>query len=121
MNITIYGWSTNEDGWLLCPACGSEWTHSEIEYVAARREDDSFNEIAVNAITGQVKTHGDEAAPAGPAVGEGRRQRIAVTGVCETGDHTFAIVFTQHKGVTLVEAVTPIPHETNGDPEPALD
>ena len=108
----------SEDGYLLCPACGSEWTHTEIVYVAARREDDTFNEITVNAITGQVKTHGDQAAPAGATQGEGRRQRIAVTGFCEENDHNFAIIFTQHKGVTFAEAVTPIPHETNGDPEP---
>jgi hypothetical protein len=43
-----------------------------------------------------------------------------VSGHCETGGHKFAIVFTQHKGVTFVEMVTPIPHETDGDPEPTL-
>lgn len=109
----------NGDGCLLCPACGSEWTHSEIVYVAARREDGPTNEIAVNAITGRVEANGDQAAPAGPAVGEGRRQRVAITGTCESNGHTFAIVFTQHKGVTLVEAVAPVPHETSGDPDPA--
>jgi hypothetical protein len=112
---------TDENGSLLCPVCGTEWTHSEIVYVSARREDGSFNEISVNAVSGQVTTHGDQAAPAGPAVGQGRRQRIAVTGYCETGRHNFAIVFTQHKGVTCAEIVTPILHETYGDPQPMIN
>lgn len=111
------GIRTDADGRLLCPECGSEWTHSEIVYVAARKEDGPFDEISVNAITGQVKTHNDLAAPAGAAVGEGRRHRIAVTGSCETGGHSFAIVLTQHKGVTVVETVTDIQRDVYGDPQ----
>jgi hypothetical protein len=41
-------------------------------------------------------------------VGVGRRHRIAVTGICEQAGHRFAVVFTQHKGVTYVEAVSPV-------------
>jgi hypothetical protein len=112
--MTGSAFRTDEDGSLLCPSCGSEWTHIEIVYVAARQEDGPFNEITVNAVTGQVKTHGDQPAPVGPTSGEGRRQRIAVTGYCETGSHKFAIVFTQHKGQIFAETVTPILHETHG-------
>ncbi len=104
------------NGLLLCPACKADTTHTEIVRVAARQEDTDFNEITVNALTGQVVTHGPQPAPAGPALREGRRQRIAVTGYCDEGAHSFALVFTQHKGGTYVEMVTPIPHEVDGDP-----
>ncbi|MEV6350271.1 hypothetical protein [Actinoplanes sp. NPDC051851] len=106
----------SDNGLLLCPTCGWDATHVEIVRVAARLEDQDLNEITVNAITGQINTHGGEAAPAGPKEGEGRRQRVAVTGYCEEGQHSFAIVFTQHKGGTYVETVAPIPHEVVGHP-----
>jgi len=105
-----------DNGLLLCPVCNWDATHMEVVRVAARREDDDFNEITVNAITGQISTHGAVPAPTGPAQGEGRRQRIAVTGYCEEGQHSFAVVFTQHKGGTYVETVAPIAHEVVGDP-----
>jgi hypothetical protein len=93
----------------------------EIVYIAARREDEEANEITVSAVTGQIRTHEKQSAPAGPAVGDGRRHRIAITGHCEgDGAHKFAVVFTQHKGWTIMEAVTPIPHETDGDPQAEL-
>jgi hypothetical protein len=111
----------SEDGALLCPACGAEGTHMEIVYIAARREDEEVNEITVSAVTGQIRTREKQSAPAGPAVGDGRRHRIAITGHCEgDGEHKFAVVFTQHKGWTFMEAVTPIPHETDGDPQPEV-
>jgi hypothetical protein len=91
----------------------------DIVRVAARREDREFNEITVNAITGQIGTHGETPAPTGSLVGTGRRQRVAVTGYCEEG-HSFAFVFTQHKGGTYVEVISPIPHAVDGDP-PAGD
>jgi hypothetical protein len=106
----------NDNGLLLCPACGWDATHLEIVRVAARREDQHSNEITVNAITGQITTHGDMPAPTGSKEGEGRRQRVAVTGYCEEGQHSFAIIFTRHKGGTYVETVTPIAHEVVGDP-----
>lgn len=111
----------SENGALLCPACGAEGTHMEIVYITARQEDEEANEIRVSAVTGQIRTQEEQSAPAGPAVGDGRRHRIAITGYCEgDGEHKFAVVFTQHKGWTFMEAVTPIPHETNGDPQAEL-
>jgi len=106
----------DDNGLLLCPVCDWNATHMEIVRVAARREDRDFNEITVNAITGQIATHGEVSAPTGPKEHEGRRQRIALTGYCEEGNHSFAIVFTQHKGGTYVETVAPIAHEVVGDP-----
>ena len=38
------------------------------------------------------------------------------TGYCESDGHSFAVVFTQHKGGMYVEMVAPIPHEVDGDP-----
>jgi hypothetical protein len=117
--MTNSGVRIDADGRLLCPECGSEYSHAEIVYVATRKEDGPFDEITVNAITGQVRTQNDPAAPTGEIVGAGRRHRIAVSGSCETGAHSFAVVLTQHKGVTLAETVTGIPHETDGDPQTA--
>jgi hypothetical protein len=106
---------TDHQQLLLCPVCGFDATHVDFAYVAARREDRDVNEITVNAVTGQVRTHGESPAPAGSLEGEGRRHRIALAGHCEEG-HNFALVFTQHKGGTYVEVVTPIPHDVDGDP-----
>ncbi len=94
-----------DDKLMVCPACDDTYTHVEKVQIAARGEDEEPNEITVDAVTGRVETHGDSPAPTG-AVGQlGRRQRIAVTGHCEQGGHNFAIVFTQHKGQTLLEVV----------------
>ena len=94
---------TNSEQHLLCPRCGDEWTHVEDVHVSARVEDRQFNEITVNALTGAVRTQAPTVGPKGAAVKEGRRHRIALKGFCETcGDH-FALIFTQHKGVTIVE------------------
>lgn len=93
------------DGPLLCPLCDFNATHVDIVRIAARREDRDFNEITVNAVTGQLSTHGRDPAPIGGFVGEGRRHRIALVGTCEGCRGTFAIVFTQHKGSTYVEVV----------------
>jgi hypothetical protein len=86
----------------VCPTCSSEYTHIEQVFVSARREDQVSNEITVNALSGQVRTHRQDPSPAREIVGRGRRQRISVAGHCEEG-HRFALVFTQHKGVTYVE------------------
>lgn len=90
---------------LCCPRCRGYCTHMENVQIAARREDDPFNEIKVNAVTGKIVTHDDSSAPAGEAVGEGRRQRIAIDCYCEICGGTFHLVFTQHKGVTHIEWV----------------
>lgn len=94
---------TNDDQELLCPLCGDSWTHVEGVHVSARGEDGPINEITVDAINGAVRTNLTTAGPMGAAVGEGRRQRISLTGTCETCGGQFALVFTQHKGVTYVE------------------
>lgn len=94
------------DGNLLaCPLCGdTDGTHVDTVYVSARQEDHNPQEIHVHAVTGQI-THESVSAPTGPAVGEGRRHRIALTGWCEMCGREYAIIFTQHKGQTYVETV----------------
>jgi hypothetical protein len=93
-----------DDRWLLCPVCDHNAIHIDAVRVAARKEDRDFNEITVDAVTGRVTTHGDDPAPLGEAVKQGRRHRIVLMGWCEQR-HGFAIVFTQHKGTTFVEVV----------------
>ena len=95
----------DDGGALLCPLCRFDYTHVDTVQVSARAEDDSPNEIIVHAITGKLETHCSDPAPVGEMVKEGRRQRISIRGWCEGCGGTFAIVFTQHKGATLVEAV----------------
>ncbi|GAB2468130.1 hypothetical protein GCM10027187_40400 [Streptosporangium sandarakinum] len=92
------------DGVMACPLCGGNNTHVEHAYISARKEDHEPREIHVSAITGEV-TREEIIAPAGPAVGEGRRQRIALTGHCENCTGEYAIIFTQHKGETILETV----------------
>jgi hypothetical protein len=96
---------------MRCPACNDIATHIDFALIAARTEDREFNEIAVNAISGQIQTHRAVPAPMGSKVKEGRRQRIALPGWCEVCGADFAIVFTQHKGVTFVEVVAEVPDE----------
>jgi hypothetical protein len=100
----ILQFDDQDSSWMLCPVCDHNATHVDVVHVAARQEDRDFDEITVNALTGQVVTHSDESAPFGDRVKEGRRHRIALRGWCEEG-HDFAIVFTQHKGTTFVEVV----------------
>ncbi|MQA78088.1 MAG: hypothetical protein GEV10_06360 [Streptosporangiales bacterium] len=107
---------TDADNQLLCPSCGAEWVHTDIVYVSARHEDGSFNEISVNGVTGQVVTNRPEPGPVGPTQNEGRRHRMAVTGWCEHCPGRFALVFTQHKGVTFVETVSAGDRSVQGDP-----
>lgn len=89
---------------IACPLCGFACTHIDRVEIAARAEDRPPTHITVNAVSGIIQTRAD-APPVGPTVGEGRRHRIALIGECENGCHPFAIVFTQHKGDTLVEVV----------------
>ncbi|MEV4753302.1 hypothetical protein AB0K21_43760 [Streptosporangium sp. NPDC049248] len=92
---------------MACPLCGDgDGTHIEHAYVAARREDREFTNVHVNGITGEVAATPEEVSvPTGGAVGEGRRQRLALTGWCEMCGGEYAIVFTQHKGATYMETV----------------
>lgn len=105
-NLKFERWARGAEAeLLLCPVCGCRETHVDVVKVAARRAEDSeFDEITVDA-KGRVATHGTAPAPAGPTVNEGRRHRMALLGSCETQGCKFAIVFTQHKGATLVEVV----------------
>lgn len=90
---------------LRCPTCvDPSGVHIDGVLVAARHEDEGPVHIGVNAVTGDVN-YIPAIVPAGDAVGEGRRHRIALTGWCEICGDKFAIVYTQHKGSTFVEVV----------------
>lgn len=88
---------------LSCPACSGTNVSLEQAFVSARQEDQAADEVVVHAVTGQVDVGGRGAAPAGSIVGTGRRHRIALAGYCEDCRAPLALVFTQHKGQTLVE------------------
>jgi very-short-patch-repair endonuclease len=95
---------------LCCPLCGETNVHVDEARIAARpAEDGEVIQISVNK-SGEI---GSELVPVGDRVGSGRRHRIALHGWCEMCAGKFAFVFTQHKGVTLVEPqeidpVTPV-------------
>ena len=91
-------------GVLACPLCGGGNLHLLRIHVSARREDGPFNEVAVSPGTGAVSTHLPDPGPQGDRVGEGRRDRAALTFGCEQCPaRSFALVFTQHKGDTYAE------------------
>lgn len=100
--MSVYTSVENE---LCCPLCGDVFVHVDQVQMAARPqgEDGPISGIAVSACgavtdaTGQVST--------GSAVGVGRRHRISLIGWCEACSGRFALVFTQHKGVTFAESV----------------
>lgn len=95
---------TNNADELCCPLCGDSNTHLDEVAVAARPtgEDGPIAEVGITA-NGAV-TNRAGLVPAGQ-VGRGRRHRFALLGWCESCDGRFALVFTQHKGVTLTESV----------------
>lgn len=95
---------TDNDDQLCCPLCGDVFVHVDAVQVAARPdgEDGPIAGFRVTS-TGSISGRGD--VPVGPHAGEGRRHRIALTGWCEMCEGHFALVFTQHKGVTIVESV----------------
>lgn len=94
----------DDDGQLGCPLCGSpDGTHIDNVYVAARQEDREAVDISVNAVSGKYGV-ANVITPTG-RIGEGRRHRIALMGWCENCRSEYAIVFTQHKGRTFVDAV----------------
>lgn len=88
---------------LLCPLCGFDYTHLERVDVATRPdgEDGRIASCAVH-VGGRVELDVD--VPHGQA-GEGRRDRAALRFWCEGCDSGFAIVYTQHKGQTMVDLV----------------
>jgi len=95
---------TNEDV-MACPRCGgSLGPHLNHVYVAARKEDGEFTNVHVDARSGEVDAMFAMVAPVG-SLGEGRRHRIALTGWCDSCQREFAVIFTQHKGTTLVETI----------------
>lgn len=109
---------TSNDDELCCPLCGDTNTHIDEVAVAARPtgEDGPVREMRISS-RGIVANR--PVTPAGRRVGAGRRHRFALIGWCELCDGRFALVFTQHKGVTLTESVdlTPTP-DLFADPIP---
>jgi acid stress-induced BolA-like protein IbaG/YrbA len=99
--------TNTDEGSLICPKCGGYTTHVDHVQVAARGDDQTFDEIYVNAETSEVRTHRHVKAPVGTFVGEGRRHRIALSGFCEECGAQFSLVFTQHKGDTVIEWAEP--------------
>lgn len=95
----------SRDDELCCPLCGDTNTHVDRVGMAARTtgEDGEITEIGFNARG--VVTDDTGNIPLSRQVGVGRRHRIALFGWCESCDGEFALLFTQHKGVTLVESV----------------
>lgn len=98
--MSVYTSLENE---LCCPLCGDVFVHVDQVQIAARSEDGPFSEIGINAVGDVADVSGN--VPVGPRVGSGRRHRIALLGWCEMCAGKFALVFTQHKGVTFVESV----------------
>lgn len=95
----------SRDDELCCPLCGETNTHIDHVKIATRKlgeEDGALVEIGVSR-TGEISDETDKI-PVGQ-VGVGRRHRIALIGWCEYCNGEFALVFTQHKGVTLMESV----------------
>ncbi len=91
---------TDNDNQLCCPLCGESNVHVDEARVAARPVEDG--EVTHVSVTSKGVI-GAELPPVGKRVGAGRRHRIALHGWCEMCSGKFAIVFTQHKGVTFVE------------------
>lgn len=93
------------DGTLACPLCDDEFTHLCRTFVGAReREDGPINEVTVDH-DGRVSTQVSTVGPRRTSWTNDRRDRVAVGGWCEGCGGVFAIVFTQHKGVTFVDVV----------------
>lgn len=99
---------TSLDGEMVCPRCGDTNTHLDRVSVAARPngEDGPIVNIGVTA-GGDVS---ETIVQPSRYVGAGRRHRIALTGWCEGCYGDFTWLFTQHKGVTLVEHFDLGPH-----------
>jgi hypothetical protein len=106
--MSVYTSNASE---LCCPLCGDTNTHLDEVAVAARPsgEDGPIAEVGLNA-RGAV-TNRAGLVPESRSVGRGRRHRFALIGWCESCDGRFALVFTQHKGVTLVESVDLAPEQ----------
>lgn len=95
----------DENGTMLCPFCEHVNTHVDAVVTSTRREEDGpVREMFVDANGDTGDLYGAPG-PMGTCVGEGRRHRFALVGSCEDCGRIFAVVFTQHKGNTIVEIV----------------
>lgn len=86
----------SEDGVLICPRCGSEWTHHRGVTVWDRDNEDS--------VTGRCVSIGQPmAVVTGGMVGNPspRRGGLAVHVECEQCAHVSMLCISQHKGQTL--------------------
>lgn len=90
---------------MACPLCGETNTHVDRVAMTGRDpgEDGATVELGILANGAIVDATGK--VPPSRHVGVGRRHRIALIGCCEHCEGEFALLFTQHKGVTLVETV----------------
>jgi hypothetical protein len=89
------------DGLLVCPLCGSNWTHVDDVFIAGRpREAGPIVPIHVDA-EGRVRNGSQVALPITPD----RRHSIGLQGYCETCSGRFVIEFEQHKGQTRVDVL----------------
>ncbi len=96
---------TNNEKELCCPLCGDNFVHIDQMRMAGRPDGEDGDLVGVG-VTHRGNVHIETGnVPFGPTVGEGRRHRIALIGWCENCGGHFALVFTQRKGVTLVESV----------------
>lgn len=101
--VSVY--TTNDDE-LCCPLCGDSNTHVDRVSVAARPAGEDGLVLSIGVHTnGVVGVLPDADIPPSRHVGVGRRHRIALIGWCENCGDEFALLFTQHKGVTLVESI----------------
>lgn len=91
------------EGSLQCPQCSGRSTHLVDVIVSAHEEGGPpTKHVGVNPRTGEVRE--PEYAPTG-SVGEGKRDRTSLVFTCEECPNAFAVIFTQHKGDTIVDAV----------------
>jgi hypothetical protein len=96
---------TNNENELCCPLCGDSNTHLDRAAMAARVTGEDGPIVEVGILQNGVVTDETGHIPPSSQVGEGRRTRIALFGWCELCNGQFALLFTQHKGVTLLESV----------------
>jgi hypothetical protein len=106
---------TSNDDELCCPLCGDTNTHLDEVAIAARPSGEDGPILAVGINSRGAITHRPGIVPGSRRVGQGRRHRFALIGWCESCDGRFALLFTQHKGVTLTESIDLMPHTGRTD------
>lgn len=107
---------TSNDDELCCPLCGDTNTHIDEVTIAARPSGEGAPITVIGVNNRGDVTGRPGIVPGSRRVGQGRRHRFALMGWCESCDGRFSLVFTQHRGVTLVESVdlTPITGSPDG-------